>query len=172
MQTQDLVTPEHATIELNPKDFFADIVGSLAGTLQDVIGAEEAAAFISVVGDSLGLEIGALYAAELDGLPQEPDLIGRILVDLKRRIGGSFRIESISDGEIVLRNGHCPFGGRVVGRGSLCMMTTNVFGRIAAEATGYARVHVTESIARGNSGCRVVVSLKRGQDDAGTVFYS
>jgi hypothetical protein len=39
------------------------------------------------------------------------------------------------------------------------MMTSNVFGRIAADNLGYARVELQETIARGNPGCRIVVHL-------------
>jgi hypothetical protein len=41
----------------------------------------------------------------------------------------------------------------------MCMMTSNVFGTIAAQNLGYARVELEETIARGSSGCRVVVHL-------------
>ena len=40
------------------------------------------------------------------------------------------------------------------------MMTSNVFGAIAAENLGYAKVELQETIARGAPGCRVVVHLK------------
>jgi hypothetical protein len=40
------------------------------------------------------------------------------------------------------------------------MMTSNVFGSIAAQNLGYARVEVQESIAMGHAGCRVVVHLR------------
>jgi hypothetical protein len=38
-------------------------------------------------------------------------------------------------------------------------MTSNVFGHIAAENLGYAKVELEETIARGQSGCRIVVHL-------------
>ena len=50
-----------------------------------------------------------------------------------------------------------PFAEKVVGRPALCMMTSNVFGSIAAENLGYAKVVLEQAIARGDSGCRVVV---------------
>jgi hypothetical protein len=39
------------------------------------------------------------------------------------------------------------------------MMTSNVFGFIASENLGYARVSLQETIASGHPGCRVVVYL-------------
>ncbi|MTI44185.1 transcriptional regulator, partial [Roseibium hamelinense] len=68
-------------------------------------------------------------------------------------------VEYEDDEKIVLRNSRCPFGEKVKGRPSLCMMTTNVFGRITANNTGYAKVHIEQAIATGASGCRVVVYL-------------
>lgn len=42
----------------------------------------------------------------------------------------------------------------------MCMMTSNVFGTIAAENLGYAKVSLEQTIAQGAAGCRVVVYLK------------
>ena len=42
----------------------------------------------------------------------------------------------------------------------MCMMTSNVFGSIAADNLGYAKVVLEETIALGASGCRVTVYLK------------
>ena len=39
------------------------------------------------------------------------------------------------------------------------MMTSNVFGVIAADNLGYAKVDLEKTIARGDSECRVVVYL-------------
>ena len=53
------------------------------------------------------------------------------------------------------------------------MMTTSVFGVVAAENLGYARVDIEEAIARGDAGCRVVVNLEPHVDSAssGPEFY-
>jgi hypothetical protein len=40
------------------------------------------------------------------------------------------------------------------------MMTSNVFGSIAAENLGYAKVVLDETIAHGAPGCRVTVFLQ------------
>ena len=81
------------------------------------------------------------------------------MVDLKRRIQGDFFVVDEDETKIVLGNRVCPFGEFVSERPSLCMMTSNVFGRIAAENLGYARVELQETIARGDPGCRIVVHL-------------
>jgi hypothetical protein len=40
------------------------------------------------------------------------------------------------------------------------MMTSNVFGYIAAENLGYAAVELEHAIAQGHPDCRVVVNLR------------
>jgi hypothetical protein len=46
------------------------------------------------------------------------------------------------------------------------MMTSNVFGTIAAENLGYAKVSLEETIATGASGCRVVIYLRQTTESA------
>ncbi len=69
-------------------------------------------------------------------------------------------IVSADDNQIVMHAGRCPFGDKVIGRPSLCMMTTNVFGRVVADRNGYAHVKIDKAIARGDSHCHVVVALQ------------
>jgi hypothetical protein len=92
-------------------------------------------------------------------VPLERDIFLRTL-HLKRRIQGDFFIIEEDDEKIVLGNRACPFAEEVVGRPALCMMTSNVFGSIAAQNLGYAKVTIERAIARGDSGCRVMVYLK------------
>jgi predicted ArsR family transcriptional regulator len=82
------------------------------------------------------------------------------MVDLKRRIGGDFYVMEQGEDEILLGNRRCPFGDSVRGRPALCMMTSNVFGRIAAENLGYAKVSVEEAFATGEGRCIVRVMLQ------------
>ena len=51
------------------------------------------------------------------------------------------------------------------------MMTTNVFGRVAADATGYARVNVAEALSRGDDRCLVTVDLEWDEGKDGHEFY-
>ena len=86
--------------------------------------------------------------------------VAAVLVDLKRRIQGDFYLIEETDEKLVFGNRACPFGDRVEGRPSLCMMTSNVFGAIAADNLGYAKVSLEETIAQGSDRCRVVVYLR------------
>jgi predicted ArsR family transcriptional regulator len=81
-------------------------------------------------------------------------------VDVKRRIEGDFFVIEETEDRIVFGNRACPFGEMVLDRPSLCMMTSNVFGYIAAQNLGYAAVELEETIAEGAPGCRVTVHLR------------
>jgi len=144
--------------------FMRSLLRTLAGTLEEVVGLDEAEGLISVVGGSLGAELDERYRAALRVDQLTAQQVGEVLVDLKRRIDGEFFIISQDEQRIVFGNRACPFGEKVLGRPSLCMMTSNVFGSIAADNLGYARVELEETIAEGATGCRVVVHLNPDDD--------
>jgi predicted ArsR family transcriptional regulator len=143
--------------------FLRTLLRHLAGTLQDVVGLEEASGFVSVVGQQIGDEINAAYTSALAVEHLSREQVADVLVDLKRRIQGDFFIIEEDEEKIVLGNRACPFAEKVVGRPALCMMTSNVFGSIAAENLGYAKVVLEQAIARGDRSCRVVVYLKQSE---------
>jgi predicted ArsR family transcriptional regulator len=158
--------PDLATqpIPLERDLFLRALLRELSGTLQDVVGVEEASGYISVVGAAIGEQLDAAYKRALRVERLDREQVAQVLVDLKRRIQGDFFVIEEDATKIVLGNRVCPFGDFVRDRPSLCMMTSNVFGRIAAENLGYARVELQEAIARGDRGCRVVVHLVAGDD--------
>ena len=156
-------------IARDTEQFLKELLRELAGVLEDAVGLEEAEGFISLVGGRIGQAMDAEYKTALGQSTLDVERVGEVLVDLKARIDGGFSVESISAEKVVLVNTRCPFGEYVKGRESLCMMTSNVFGRIAANNLGYARVDIQESIARGNPGCRVEVFLEPGVE--GREYY-
>jgi predicted ArsR family transcriptional regulator len=140
--------------------FLRTLLRELAGTLQDVVGLEEASGFISVVGQRMGSQINASYQQALQVTKLDRRQVADVLVDLKRRIRGGFFIIEEDEDKILLGNRVCPFAEKVIGRPAMCMMTSNVFGSIAADNLGYAKVVLEETIAQGAAGCRVRVYLK------------
>ena len=159
-KTIDAASIARADVPLEPDQFLRTLIRHLSGTLQDLVGLEEARGFISVVGETMGREIDEQYRHALRIERLDSQQLAGVLVDLKRRIQGDFHVIEASDGKIVLGNRACPFGEKVIGRPALCMMTSNVFGSIAARNLGYAKVDVEQAIAKGDSGCRVVVYLE------------
>lgn len=140
--------------------FLRTLLRHLTGTLQEVVGLEEASGFVSVVGQRIGEEINQSYKTALSVERLTREQVAGALVDLKRRIRGDFFVLEENDERIVLGNRRCPFEDKVIGRPALCMMTSNVFGSIAADNLGYAKVSIEQAIARGDAGCRIVVYLK------------
>ncbi len=153
-----------APLDLERDIFLRSLLRELAGTLESVVGLEEAAGYISVVGGSIGEKIDASYRKALAVDRLSKSQMRDVLVDLKQRINGDFYVIEEREDRIILGNRACPFGKFVKGRPSLCMMTSNVFGVIAAQNLGYARVNIEEAIASGHPGCRVVVHLKPSND--------
>jgi predicted ArsR family transcriptional regulator len=144
--------------------FLRTLLRHLAGTLQEVVGLEEASGFVSLVGQRIGEDIDAAYKQGLEVSHLSREQVADVLVDLKRRVQGDFFVIEQSDDRIVFGNRACPFAEKVVGRPALCMMTSNVFGSIAAQNLGYSKVVLEQTIASGDAGCRVVVHLKPTAD--------
>jgi predicted ArsR family transcriptional regulator len=158
--------PKNLDIPLERDVFTRTLIRELSGVLQDVVGLEEASGLVSIVGQNMGRSIDAMYreAFQVPSLTREQ--VTQVLIDLKRRIKGDFYVIEENDEKIVFGNRACPFAEKVIGRPAMCMMTSNVFGAIAADNLGYAKVELQETIARGHPGCRVVVYLKP-TDEAG-----
>ncbi|MFF3641525.1 methanogen output domain 1-containing protein [Streptomyces sp. NPDC002564] len=166
--------PSEAAIALDRDVFMRSLIRELARVLEDVIGLEEAAGYVSLVSQTLGGDINEQYTKALSVDRLDRGQIAAVMVDLKRRLGGDFFVIEENDRRIVLGNRVCPFGEKVVGRPSMCMMTSNIFGTIAAENLGYARVELDKTIARWDVGCRVVVHLRppsETQQSTGREYY-
>lgn len=151
---------EEVKLDLDRDRFLRNLLRVLTGTLENVVGLDEAEGYVSVVGNEIGCTIDSAYRNAINVERLNQDEVARVLVDLKKRIEGDFYIIEESEERLVFGNRRCPFGEYVKGRTSLCMMTSNVFGRIAADNLGYARVELDETIAKGDAGCRIVVNLK------------
>ena len=126
---------------------------------------------LNEVGQKIGDELNAHYLQSLKLTSLDRHQIAAVLVDLKRRIDGDFYLIHADERQLVLGNRRCPFGDKVIGRPALCMMTSNVFGVIAAENAGYARVDIQKAIANGDGHCHVVVSLDGNDMEAGREYF-
>lgn len=151
-------------IPLESDLFLRNLIRELSGVLEDVVGLKEAAGFISIVGQNMGNQMDLDYKKALGVSRLTRAQVADVLVDLKGRIKGDFYIVEQNDDRIVLGNRACPFAEEVVGRPSMCMMTSNVFGMIASQSLGYAKVTLEETIARGDRGCLVVIHLQPGAE--------
>ncbi len=147
-------------IPLDRDVFLRTLLRHLTGTLQKAVGQDEAAGFVAIFGQQISEEINDAYCKAWNIPLLSREQVAQVLIDFKARIHGGFYVISEDDEKIVLGNRQCPYSDKVLGREALCMTTSNVFGGIAAENLGYAKVEIQESIARGDAGCLVVIHLK------------
>ena len=166
MQNATLSQLEIIDVPLERDVFLRELIRELAGTLQEVVGVKQASGFVSVVGQRIGDKINEHYKAALEVSQLNREQVTAVLVDLKRRIQGDFYIIEETDDKLVFGNRACPFREKVEGRPAMCMMTSNVFGAIAAENLGYAKVELQQTIANGDPECRVVLYLKPTAESA------
>jgi len=154
--------------------FMRTLLRELSGTLQDIVGTEEASGFISVVGQNMGRKMNEDYKLALQVSNLSRDQVLAVLIDIKRRIKGDFYVIEEKEDKIIFGNRSCPFAEKVVDRPSMCMMTSNVFGSIAAENLGYAKVELEKTIAAGNQECQVIVYLQpteEAEDAEGREYF-
>lgn len=154
-------TIQEAVLPLDRDRFLRIIIGEMAETLQDIVGEDEARGFMAVIGQRVGEHINGCFKAALQVESFTREQVAAICVEFKRRIEGGFFIISQDDNRIVFGNHKCPFGTDVVGRPTVCMMTSNVFGTIAAQSLGYGKVSIDKSIAKGDGECLVTLHLRR-----------
>lgn len=165
METLVSITPLDALdVPLNRDVFLRTLIRELSGALQDVVGLEDASGFVSIVGKNVGQMLNSDYKAALKVEQLTREQVAAVCVDLKRRIQGDFYVIESDETKIVFGNRACPFAEKVIDRPSMCMMTSNVFGSIAAENLGYAKVELQKTIAQGDGHCRVVLYLQRSGD--------
>jgi len=162
---------ENLDLGLERDVFLRTLVRELSGVLQEVVGLDEAAGFISTVGQRIGTAMNNDYKNKLEVNNLNKDQVTRALVDLKERIKGDFYVIEETEDKVIFGNNKCPFEDKVVGRPSLCMMTSNVFGTIASQNMGYAKVSLDETIAQGDKGCRVTVYFNENNDSDGREYF-
>lgn len=158
--TIPIASVRDAPVSLERDVFLRTLVRELANVLDRTVGEAEAESFISMVGQAMGRQIDRMYKAELGTVRLDVEQVASILIDLKQRIQGDFHLVELTAEKMVFANYACPFAEKVVGRRSMCMMTSNVFGVITANNLGYGMVALEQTIADGDPACRVTVHLK------------
>lgn len=165
-KNENSIPIKELSVPLERDVFLRTLIRELSGLLEEVVGLDEAEGFISVVGQNIGKQINSIYKEAIKVSNLDKQQIVDVLGDLKARIQGDFFVESIDEKKVVFGNRVCPFGEKVKDRPSLCMMTSNVFGTIAADNNGYTKVSLKETIANGDAGCRVVVYFEENDESA------
>jgi predicted ArsR family transcriptional regulator len=148
-------------IDFDHQGLFRTLVADMVELLEMIAGVEDACAYVSSIAARLGSNIEKEYKAALGVQNLGRNQLTDILVDLNNRAGGAFSVIEQDDDRVVFGNCACPLGNAATNHPSLCMLTSNIFGRIAANAVGYAAVDLEQTIARGDGACRVILHLKR-----------
>ena len=158
-------------IDFDHQGLFSTLVADLAELLESIAGVEDACAYVSGIAARLGTDIEKQYKSALGVQHLSRDQLIEVLIDLKKRAGGAFSVIEQDEDRVVFGNCSCPLGRAAANHPSLCMVTSNIFGRLSANAIGYAAVDLEETIARGAAQCRVVLHLKRTEPGPETREY-
>lgn len=158
-------------IDFDHHGLFNTLVADMAELLESIAGVEDACAYVSGIAARLGTDIEKQYKAALGVQHLSRDQLIEVLIDLKNRAGGAFSVIERDEDRVVFGNCSCPLGRAAANHPSLCMVTSNIFGRLSANAVGYAAVDLEETIARGATQCRVVLHLKRTEPGPDTREY-
>ncbi|WP_349407396.1 methanogen output domain 1-containing protein [Pseudalkalibacillus sp. SCS-8] len=114
--------------------------------------------YIKQIGIKTGEWIESFYSGQDE--VWSVDRYAEVIVDLKNSIGGHFQIDEVHDDHVIVKAKDCPFGEVVKDAPHLCMMTSSVFGGIAARRFGFGKVNLRKRIATGDSGCEVAIYFK------------
>ena len=155
-----------SVIKLDREEYLAQLVAELAGILQDMVGLDDASVLVSVAGQNIGSRVDRDYRRALGLRYLDREQVARAIEDLSRCIGGAFELKESDKAHLVYGNTCCPFGEGALNRKALCMMTSNMFGTIAADNLGYAKVCLEKTIAEGEHACRVVIHLDPNDERA------
>jgi hypothetical protein len=106
-------------VPLDRDMFLRNLIRELAGTLEEVVGINEAFAFISVISQTIRDQIDRDYKRALAVSNLIREQVADVLVALKRRIQGDVYVIEEDENKMVMGNRACPFGDRVVGHPSM-----------------------------------------------------
>lgn len=150
---------EHADPGSDRDTYFRALIRELTDALTDVLGPDDASAFITLAAQRLAARM--IPDGALNG-----ETLAPALVELKGKLGGDFHILSQTPEQIMLGNRACPFGSLVAGKTVLCMFTSTILGCVSSRQPGYARVQLHKTIAQGDPECLISVHLTPPENSA------
>jgi polyhydroxyalkanoate synthesis regulator phasin len=153
-------------VSLDRDVFMRLLITNFAHVIEHLLDSDMAEAYVMQVGLSMGKQIEEVYKATFGTGELDLDQYAEVIIDLKRHIQGRFYLVEATPERVIAKTTSCPFEGIVRNAPSLCMMTSSVFGGIAARNFGYSKVELKERIALGHAGCTVVVHLKQTPETA------
>ncbi|MBH0230903.1 methanogen output domain 1-containing protein [Halobacillus yeomjeoni] len=147
--------------------FLSKLITQYAYLHERTVGGQ-AGEYIKQIGIKTGEWIESFYSDKEE--LWSPDRYAEVIVDLKNSIGGHFQISEVYHDRVIVKAKACPFGDIVQDAPHLCMMTSSVFGGIAARRMGYGKVNLRKRIALGHQGCEVVVYFQPTDEEEGVEY--
>jgi serine/threonine-protein kinase RsbW len=111
-----------------------------------------------------GASVAAAEASEDGAGPGDVEGVVRQFLAAEDRLGGDFELLSVEGSRAVLRNRRCPFGPST--SPSMCRFTSALAGGLGARLSGYADVALYQTLAAGDSECRMVLDTGGGLERA------
>jgi predicted ArsR family transcriptional regulator len=162
--------PPPLKLELDREKMLSECVRAFGVMIEDVVGADDARGYVSIVGERIGEFVAAEIAKGVDFESLSIDQTADLLVEVQNLLGGCFDVEVQNGHQIRLTNTQCPYSTQYAGRQSLCTLTSSIMGTVASMCNGQARVQLLETIAQNGACCRAVVHLD-GSHGAGVTYW-
>jgi hypothetical protein len=130
----------------------------LANTLRDTVAKIKQKVILC---ESLGENLAADLKGKRNGKELTVIELPGAIFDLTWQAGGGFVPYRLFEGGAVMRGKRCPFRGALWGNGHLCEACVGLIGGLIKENTGYAKMHLAKSMARGHDNCLLVCYFKQ-----------
>ncbi|MCX7338572.1 MAG: methanogen output domain 1-containing protein [Alphaproteobacteria bacterium] len=142
--------------------FLSTILEELVGAIESLVGFEEAAGLMHIVGHNIAEKV---HPHSEEGHLLTADQALSIFNDCMKAKGGEAYLLSPDPDKRVIKIKECLFGKEhVKNHPSLCKLTTSILGRFIAQNHGYSRIEIKETIAQGCAECHINIDLKPSSD--------
>ncbi len=147
-------------MNINKEKFLENVVLDIVENLDK----GDPKAIIHEVSIKIAKQIEQIYKQFYNVQKLSVDQIADAIIDVETKIGGEFKVVEKRSDKIILRVDKCPFTAKVKQAPLLCTFTSNIIGTIAANNSGYSKVHLRRTIAGGDQGCYIVAYLKKTKE--------
>jgi len=166
-QVRSTHVPKKDSAFFDKEGFMLELIAHLSKLSDFLFGDYLGREYIMVTGLQMGHTIDEKYK-KFHGITDHLNLdqYADLVVNLKQSIGGNFYLVEKSSNKVIVAATSCPFGNIVTKVPNLCMITSGVFGGIAALNFGFGKVSLCKRICMGKPHCEVCVYLENNGESA------